>query len=137
MHPCCKIRAIKCVKRTIALYQKKLFNLFPFSVIEFCEVVICSNLGHNMCDRNQGFFFFLRHAQPPLELWLRTLQCFIQLRTLDHKALCFSLHLTESVVREIQKTKRSVIVLFYLLLVERLRFSLVYLCVQFAAEHHG
>ena len=35
-------------------------------------------------------------------------------------------------VREIQKTKRSVIVLFfYLLLAASLRFSLVYLCVQF------
>ena len=40
----------------------------------------------------------------------------------------------ESVVREIQKTKRSVIFLFfffYLLLVASLRFSLVYLCVHF------
>ena len=39
----------------------------------------------------------------------------------------------ESVVREIQKIKRSVIFLFffYLLLVASLRFSLVYLCVHF------
>ena len=37
---CCKIRATKRVQRTIALYQYKLFNLFPFSVIEFCEVVM-------------------------------------------------------------------------------------------------
>ena len=36
----------------------------------------------------------------------------------------FSLHMAESVVREIQKTKRSVIVL-------RSQFSSVYLCVQF------
>ena len=50
---------------------------------------------------------------------------------LDRNALRLSLHLAESVVREIQKTKRSVIVLFYLLLVASLRFSLVYLCVQF------
>ena len=46
LHPCCRIRATKCVQRTIALYQYKLFNLFPFSVIEFCEVVML-NLGHN------------------------------------------------------------------------------------------
>ena len=50
--------------------------------------------------------------------------------------------MVESVVREIQKTKRSVIVLFFnLLLVASLRsqFSLVYLCVQFvfsAAARH-
>ena len=96
-----------------------------------------------MCDRNQGFFFFSRHAQPPQGLWLCTLQCEwinILLRTrsiwflLDRNALRFSLHMAESVVREIQKTKRSVIVLFfYLLLVTSLRsqFSLVYLCIQF------
>ena len=36
----------------------------------------------------------------------------------------FSSHMADSVVREIQKTKRSVIVL-------RSQFSLVYLCVQF------
>ena len=38
LHPYCRIRATKCVQRTIASYQYKLFNLFPFSVIEFCEV---------------------------------------------------------------------------------------------------
>ena len=74
-----------------------------------------------MCDRKQGFFFFSRHGQPPLGLWLSTLQCEwinILLRTpfiwllLDRNALHFPLHIAESVVREIQKTKRSVIVLF-------------------------
>ena len=96
-----------------------------------------------MCDRNQGLFLFL--ATWATSLWLRlcTLQCEwmnILLRTpsiwflLDRNALRFSLHMAESVVREIQKTKRSVIVLFFnLLLVASLRsqFSLVYLCVQF------
>ena len=106
---------------------------------------LCSNLGHNICHRNQGFFFFLATCafQPPLGLWLPTLQCewiYIFLRTpsirflLDCNVLRFSLHLAESVVREIQKTKRSVIVLFnyiFFLYVARIRFSLVYLCVQF------
>ena len=36
----CKICSTKCVQRTIVLYQYKLFNLFSFSVIEFCEVVM-------------------------------------------------------------------------------------------------
>ena len=72
-------------------------------------------------------------------LWLRhcTLECEwinILLRTpsvwflLDRNALRFSLHKAEFVVREIQKTKRSMIVLFFnLLLVASLRsqFSLV------------
>ena len=98
-----------------------------------------------MCDRKRGFlFFFSRHAQLSLGLWLRALQCEwinILLRTpsiwflLDRNGLRFSLHMDESVVREIQKPKRSMIVLFFfnLLLVASLRsqFSLVYLCVQF------
>ena len=52
---------------------------------------------------------------------------------LDRNPLGLSLHLTDSVAREIQQTRRRVIVLFffYLVLVARLRFSLVYLCVQF------
>ena len=70
-------------------------------------------------------FFFSRHEQPPLWLWLCTLQCEwinILLRTppiwflLDRNPLRFSLHMAESVVREIQKTKRSVIVLFLIFL---------------------
>ena len=40
LHPCWRIHGTKCVQRTIALYQYKLLNLFPFYVIEFCEVVI-------------------------------------------------------------------------------------------------
>ena len=109
LHPCCRIRATKCVQRTIALYQYKLFNLFPFSAIEFCEVVVFTICVIEIRDS----FFSSRHAQPPLGLWLRTLQCEwinILLRTLsiwfllDHNALRFSLHLAECVLREIQKT---------------------------------
>ena len=76
----------------------------------------------------------LPHKQPPLWLWLSTLQCEwinILLRfpsiwfLLDRNALRFVLHMAESVVREIKKTN--------LLLVASLRsqFGLVYLCVQF------
>ena len=134
LHPCCRIRATKCVQRTIALYQYKLFNLFPFSAIEFCEVVVFTICVIEIRDS----FFFSRHAQPPLGLWLRTLQCEwinILLRTLsiwfllDRNALRFSLHLAESVLKEIQKTNAVWLFFFYLLLVARLRFSLVYLCV--------
>ena len=45
--------------------------------------------------------------------------------------------MAESVVREIQKTKRSVIVLFFFLSSScslRAPFSLVYLCVQFVSS---
>ena len=49
---------------------------------------------------------------------------------LNRNALRLSLHPADSVAREVQKTRRSVIVLFYLILVARLRFSLVYLCVS-------
>ena len=55
----------------------------------------------------------------------------VYLVLLHRNVLRFSLHVAESVVREIQKTKRSMIVLFFnLLLVASLRslFSLVYLC---------
>ena len=96
LHPCCRIRA---------LHQYKLFNLFPFSVIEFCEVVM------------------FKPAQTPLGLWLRTLQCEwinILLRILsiwfllDHNALRFSLHLAESVLKEIQKTNEVWLFFFFI-----------------------
>ena len=115
LHPCCRIRATKCVQRTIALYQYKLFNLFPFSVIEFCEVVMFKPRTQYVWSKSGILFSFLRHEQPPLGLWLRTLQCEwinILLRTLsiwfllDHNALRFSLHLAESVLKEIRKTKK-------------------------------
>ena len=116
LHPCCRIRATKCVQRTIALYQYKQFNLFPFSlmVIEFCEVVMFKPWTQYVWSKSGILFFFSRLAQPLLGLWLRTLQCEwinILLRTLsiwfllDHNALRFSLHLAESVLKEIQKTK--------------------------------
>ena len=112
LHPCCRIRATKCVQRTIALYQYKLFNLFPFSVIEFCEVVMFKPWTQYVWSKSGILFFFSRHAQPPLGLWLRTLQCEwinILLRalsiwfSLDHNALRFSLHLAESVWRKSRK----------------------------------
>ena len=57
LHPCCKIRATKCVQRTIALYQYKLFNLFPFSVIEFCEVVMFKPWTQYVWSKS-GILFF-------------------------------------------------------------------------------
>ena len=58
LHPCCRIRATKCVQRTIALYQYKLFNLFPFSVIEFCEVVVFKTWTQYVWSKS-GILFFL------------------------------------------------------------------------------
>ena len=119
-YPCCRIRATKCVQRTIALYQYKLFNLFPFSVIEFFKVVMFKPWTQCVIEIRDSFFF-LRRGQSPLRLWLRTLQCEWILNAkesvylvfaIDRNTLRFSLHLAESVVREIQKTKRCVIVLF-------------------------
>ena len=113
LHPCCRIRATKCVQRTIALYQYKLFNLFPFSAIEFCEVVMFKTWTQYVWSKSRILFFSSRHAQPPLGLWLRrTLQCEwidILLRTLtiwfwlDHNALRFPLHLAESALKESRK----------------------------------
>ena len=59
LHPCCRIRATKCVQRTIALYQYKLFNLFPFSVIEFCEVVMFKPWTQYVWSKSGILFFFL------------------------------------------------------------------------------
>ena len=58
LNSCCKIRASKCLQRAIALYRHKMFNLFPL----FCTRVFWGKYVQtldNMCDRNQGFFFFL------------------------------------------------------------------------------
>ena len=57
LHPCCRIRATKCVQWTMALYRYKLFKVFPFSLIEFCKVVMFQNWIQYMCDRKLGFFF--------------------------------------------------------------------------------
>ena len=101
LNPCCKIRATKCLQRTIALYQYKLFNLFPFSVIEFCEVNMFKPWTICVIEIRDSFFFSW-HTQPPLGWWLCTLQCEwinILLRTpsiwflLDRNALRFSLHM--------------------------------------------
>ena len=57
LHPCCRIRATKCVQRTIALYQYKLFNLFPFSVIEFFKVVMFKPWAQCVIEIRESFFF--------------------------------------------------------------------------------
>ena len=61
LHPCRKIRATECVQRTIALYQYKLLNLFPFSVIEFCEVVVFKPWTQYLWSKSGTLFFFF-HA---------------------------------------------------------------------------
>ena len=118
--------------------------IFPFSSTSSFVKQLCSNLGYNKCDRKLRFFFLSCDSSNPLNfgLWLRTLQYIkwidsIMLRAssiwflLDLNALRFSLPaLTDSVAREFQKTKRIVIFL-NLVYVASLRFSLVFLCVQF------
>ena len=93
-------------------------------------------------SKTEILFFFWRKAQPPLELWLRTLQCEwknILPRTpsicflLDSNALRLSLHLGRICCkgnREMNQV-RCDCSFFYFLLVASLRFGLVYLCVQF------
>ena len=121
LNPCWKIRVTNCLQRTIVLYQYKLFNLFPFSVIEFCDVNMFISLD-NMCDRNQGFFFFLatcaisfRIITLYFTMWVNkcsTKDSVYLVFAWSYNALRFSLAMAESVVREIQKIKRSVIRLF-------------------------
>ena len=125
-HPCWRIRASKCVQRTIAFYKYKLFTLFLFSVIEFCEVVMFEPWTHYVWSKT-GFFFSRDMGN------LCTLQCeWINIlpRTpsiwflLDRNVLRLQLHLAESVVRETQKTKRSKFVIFFNLLL----VANVYVC---------
>ena len=71
--PYCRIRATKCVQRTMALYRYKLFKVFPFSLIEFCKVVMFKNWIQYVWSKTGILFSFLRLAQPPFGLWLRTL----------------------------------------------------------------
>ena len=40
----------------MALYRYILFKVFPFSLSEFCKVVMFK-IGYNMCDRKLGFLF--------------------------------------------------------------------------------
>ena len=60
LHSCCRIRATKCVQRTIALYQYKLFNLFPFSVIEFFKVVMFKPWTQCVIEIRESFFCLRR-----------------------------------------------------------------------------
>ena len=69
----CKIRGTKCLQQTIVLYQYKMFNRIPLSVIEFCEVNMFKPWTICVIEIWDSFFFFSRHAQPPLGLWLCTL----------------------------------------------------------------
>ena len=125
LHPCCRIGATKCVQGTMALYRYKLLKVFPFSLIEFCKVVMFKNWIQYVCSKTGILFSFLQLAQPPFGLWLRTLyykwKSILLIRAssvwflLDLNSLGFSLHLsTDSVAREFQKTKRIVRFLFSL-----------------------
>ena len=59
LRPWCRIRAAKCVQRTMALYRYKLFDLFPLVVFKrWTQCVI----------ENWDSFFFLRLTQPPFGL---------------------------------------------------------------------
>ena len=87
-------------------------------------------------SKSGALFFFSRHAQPSLGLWLRALQCEwinILLRTpsirflLDRNALRFSFWFKGNPENQAQCDCSF----FYLLLVASLRFGLVYLCIQF------
>ena len=78
----------------------------------------------NMCDRNQGFFFsrdmrslLKDYDSVLLTMWVNKYSSKDSVYLVfarSYNALRFSLHMAESVVREIQKTKRSVIVLFFI-----------------------
>ena len=57
LHPYCRIRATKCMQRTIALYQYKLLNLFPFSEIEFCKVVMFKLCTQYVSSKSGSLFF--------------------------------------------------------------------------------
>ena len=75
LHPCCRIRTTKCVQRTIALFISTNCLLLPFSVIECCEVVMFKPWTQYVWSKSGILFFLSQHAQPPLGLWLHTLQC--------------------------------------------------------------
>ena len=114
LHPCCRIRATKSVQRTITLYKYKLFNLFPFSVIDFCEVVMFKPWTQCVIEVRDSFFFLttcvtsFRIMTPYFTMWvnkysaIRTLSIWF---LLDHNALRFLLHLAESVLKEIKSRK--------------------------------
>ena len=99
-----------------------------------------------MCDRKLGLYFFLscvlatpetssRIMTPHLAYTIGEYTFCLGLRPFDFcwiLTICvFSLRLTDSVAREFQKIQRDCS-FFNLLHVASLRFSLVFLCVQFA-----
>ena len=116
------------MQRTIALYRYKLFNLFPFSVIEFCEVVMFKPWKQYVWSKSGSLFFFLatcatsfRIMPPYFTTWVNN----ILLRTPSMWFLRKG---------NPENQAQGDCLFFYLLLVASLRFSLVYLCIQFACD---
>ena len=68
LHPCRKIRAIKCVQRTIFLYQYKLLSPFPIFSNRVLRGSYFQTLDTIFVIEIRDPFFFSGHAQPPLGL---------------------------------------------------------------------
>ena len=113
LHPWCRIRETKWVQPTMALYQYKLFNLFQFSVIEFCEVVMFKPWTQYVWSKT-GILFFLPTLVTSFQIFCLGLRPF-DFYYKDGNAPRFSLHLDDSVVREI-RPENQVHWLFFLLL---------------------
>ena len=109
LNPCCKIRATKCLQRTTALYRTNCLSYSHFAqkpwticVIEIRDSFFSRDMSNLLYDYDTVFL-----QCEWINILLRTPSIWF---LLDLNALRFSLHLAKSVVREIQKTKRSVIV---------------------------
>ena len=141
IHAELRIHATKCVQRTIALHQYKV-NLFPFSVIDFCEVVMLKPWTQYVWSKSGILFFFLATCAT----FFRIMTPYFTGKKYSAKDSVYIWFLVDCNARSAlfitpgricckgnpknqAQCDRS---LLYLLLVASLRFSLVYLCVQFA-----
>ena len=87
--------------------------------------LLLKNLGQCVIEIGDSFFFLATWASSFMimtlyfTMWVNKYSAkdsvYLHWFLLDRNPLRFSLHMAESVVREIQKTKRSVIVLFFLI----------------------
>ena len=122
---------------TIAFYQCKLFNLFPFSAIEFSEVVMFKPwtqgilfFSHDMCTS-------FRIMTPYFTMWANKYSAMESVYLVFARSWRSALFIITGRIccKENPENQECAVWLFffYLLLVASLRFSLLYmyLCVQF------
>ena len=136
LHPCCRIRETKWVQRTISLYQYKLFKPIPI----FCNRVLWGSYVQTLdttcvIEIRDSFCFLttwatsFRIMTPYFTMWMNKYSAKDSVYWIFTRSWRSALFITPSRICSKGNPENQRLFFFYLLLVARLRFSLVYLYV--------